>query len=111
MTLHDAKHTNPGFFEELFYTVKSHLTKNGVFWVILPPETFQQIKNLINISGWQIAHITHVFLENGKPEFRSVICLSQHESEISHRQFYLRNTDQTYHPDYISALKNFLTIF
>lgn len=109
--LKKAKHGEQAFFDELFLQVKNHLNQSGEFWLILPPQSFQQLKDVVSQNGWHEAHFIHVFSSPDKPEFRTIINLKKEPVKAVHQVFQIRRIDGSYAEAYIAALQDFLTIF
>jgi tRNA1Val (adenine37-N6)-methyltransferase len=106
-----AKHTDEAFFNKLIQDVSAHLHKNGVCWLILPPDTAMPVKQLALQYGLHLQKIItlHSFKEDAP--HREILVFDFDARQTEEKQFIIYDEPKVYSKDYQEVLKDFLTIF
>lgn len=106
-----AKHADEDFFEGMMKGVAANIKDTGTCWLILPTDTAGLVKT--------IAHQNKLYLNKtiaiksypySKPH-REILVLSLNNVINADEEFVIYKQEKVYSNQYISALKNFFTIF
>lgn len=106
-----AKHADDGFFDQLIQDVAAHLNANGVFWLILPPETATLVKQQAIKCGLYLQKITTLHSFKTDEPHREILAWSFTEQQIVEERLVIYDEPKVYSKQYQAALKEFLTIF
>jgi tRNA1Val (adenine37-N6)-methyltransferase len=106
-----AKHTDEQFFETLISAVAKHLTANGSFWLILPLDTAQLVKDLSSKHEMHTRKIINVLSYPDSAPHREVLVLTWGEERSIDVQFVIYAEPKVYSQQYEEALRPFFTIF
>jgi tRNA1Val (adenine37-N6)-methyltransferase len=106
-----ARHAGEDFFSGMIRKVASLLDDNGVFWVILPLKQAQEL--VVNAVLYRLfpSRIIHVYSDEGKPEFRQIVCFSFADSGVRNENFYIYKAPGIYTAAYVNLLKDFFLAF
>lgn len=106
-----ARHTDAVFFEEMLRKVDVLLNKGGRFWFVLP---VKQAENTISIAsgyGLQPTEIIHLHSDDGKEEFRQIVCLDYSGARTKHQNLYIYAAKGVHTDAYKLLLKDFFLAF
>ncbi|MEN0056885.1 MAG: methyltransferase [Mucilaginibacter sp.] len=106
-----AKHAGDGFFDRLLQGMYTHLTENGVCWLILPPETGLLVKKIAAQYG--LHHQKTINLRSFKADdaHREILILGFNDWQTEEEQLVIYDAPKVYSKEYQEVLKDFLTIF
>lgn len=106
-----AKHAADGFFERLISTIAAQLTEQGAGWLILPVDTAELVKNLIERHGlYQKKTITiHSFKDD--VAHREILAFRRNATRPVIEKFVIYAEPKVYTEMYRELLKDFLIIF
>lgn len=103
-----ALHTDALSFQELVSNSASLLSKEGVFWVILPPRQMQDLKLVskgFGLTQWQSITVQD---KPGKRVLREIGCFGFGEKEVQTQEVFIKNEDGSAHPSYQKVVSGFL---
>lgn len=106
-----ARHAEPDFFELMLRYGAEMLSKDGLFWMILPLKqadfVIQQAVRwqLYPRVQWQICS------DAEKPAFRQIICLGFKPASIVRHELYIYAAQGIYTQEYKTLLKDFFLAF
>ncbi|SIO22908.1 tRNA1(Val) (adenine(37)-N6)-methyltransferase [Algoriphagus halophilus] len=106
-----ALHTDTLSFRELVCNSASLLSKEGCFWVILPPRQMQDLREVskeFGLSQWQSFTVQD---KPGKRVIREMVCFGLEEKEFQSQEIFIKNEDGTAHPSYQKIVSGFLLEF
>ena len=106
-----ARHAHEDFFESLLYKVAELLTKDGLFWVILPVKQAEQLVTNAVLRKLFPAKIIHVYSDLSKAAFRQVVCFSFNDEPPVQEHFYIYAAERKYTADYQELLKDYFLAF
>jgi tRNA1Val (adenine37-N6)-methyltransferase len=106
-----ARHTHEDFFAALLHKVARLLSKEGVFWVILPVKQAEHLVVNAVLSRLFPAKIIHVYSDIYKTEFRQIVCFSFCNQPPVHENFYIYETEGVYTLAYVNLLKDYFLAF
>ncbi|MBE7175129.1 MAG: methyltransferase [Mucilaginibacter polytrichastri] len=106
-----AKHSGFSFFEELLALCAIFTRENGRLWLILPPDTLEQVAPMITKHNWLINKKIYIQDRPGKRIRRVVTELGKDGQYQSGGHFSIRDAWGNYDPKYCSLLRDFLTVF
>ena len=106
-----ARHTHEDFFAALLKKVAQLLTKDGVFWVILPVKQAEQLVVNAVLSQLFPSKIIHVYSDIYKTEFRQIVCFSFNSEKAVHENFYIYEAEGVYTAAYVKLLKEYFLAF
>lgn len=106
-----ARHTNTYFFERLIRDTASHLEKDGLIWLILPPEVAKTVQSIgLKYQLFIQKEIQLHSFRHSTPH-RVLIAMAFQQKEIERKSFVIYDHPKKYSQHYQSLLKDFLTIF
>jgi len=105
-----AKHAGPKFFENLIKAVPDFLTRDGFFWLILPPKTALVVKELAKGFLFLKEETAVSSYPDGSPH-RYILCFGLKENNIKRFAFSIYESEKVYSLAYQMLLREFLTIF
>jgi tRNA1Val (adenine37-N6)-methyltransferase len=106
-----AKHADTAFFNQLIHDVVIHLNIDGVFWLILPPDTATQVKQLARQCGLYLQKIiTLQSFESDEPH-REILAWGFTDQQTVEERLVIYDEPKVYSKQYQAVLKDFLTIF
>ncbi len=106
-----AKHTDQQFFETMIEMVAKHLMAHGSFWLILPLDTAQLVKDITLKHGLNIQKVINVLSYPDSVRHREILVLTLGEEREADEQFVIYAEPKVYSEQYQQALKPFFTIF
>ncbi|MDN5289313.1 MAG: methyltransferase protein [Mucilaginibacter sp.] len=106
-----AKHTDEGFFDKLVHDSAAHLNTNGIFWLILPPETAELVKTLAIKCGLYLQRIIRLHSFEIDTPHREILSWSFAEQQVVEEHLVIYDEPKIYSKQYQAMLKDFLTIF
>jgi tRNA1Val (adenine37-N6)-methyltransferase len=106
-----AKHTDQQFFETLIGSVAKQLTANGSFWLILPLDTAQLVKDVSLKHGLHTQKVIHVLSYPDSAPHREILVLTLSEEPKADEQFIIYAEPKVYSQQYQQVLTPFFTIF
>lgn len=95
-----AKHISAEAYFELLAQMQAKLTTEGQLWLILPPKVASQTIDFFARKGFYCTQKLRFHANPSKPDKRWMLCFEGQESVCKVQEFYIRNTDGTYHADY-----------
>jgi tRNA1Val (adenine37-N6)-methyltransferase len=106
-----AKHADQYFFERLVRGVEDALTEDGLFWLILPPDTAGIVKNLADDCLLRLHNIINIYSYPESTPHREVLVFGTKETPIELNKLVIYNEPKHYTQQYQELLRSFLTIF
>ncbi|RKR82357.1 tRNA1Val (adenine37-N6)-methyltransferase [Mucilaginibacter gracilis] len=106
-----AKHTDGFFFETLIKVVSTHLTSNGLCWLVLPISTAVLVKQLCLQNGLFVQQVIAIQSFAHSEPHRQIIAFGLTETEIVQQQFVIYDAPKVYSGQYQQCLRDFFTIF
>ncbi|GAB3904805.1 tRNA1(Val) (adenine(37)-N6)-methyltransferase [Mucilaginibacter boryungensis] len=106
-----AKHADVDFFKNLISDAAKHLTAEGMFWLILPVDTAELVKQLSIVNGLMIHHIINIRSYPESKPHRQIISFDRQQTNMFETQFVIYDALKQYSGQYQTALKDFFTIF
>jgi tRNA1Val (adenine37-N6)-methyltransferase len=106
-----AKHTGEGFFKELVEGVFSHLSQNGLCWLVLPLQAAGLVKELAIVQGLHLQKTIAIASFADDAPHREIMCFGMNKVELSVNRFVIYNEPKVYTEIYKSLLNEFFTIF
>lgn len=109
-TKNQAKHADIGFFNNLMQTAELHLNVNGVFCLIVPPDTASYI-NSLKKNGLFLEKQIEIRSFTESVPHRFILFYGQNEVLAEIENFVIYQSENVYSTQYQLLLKPFLTIF
>lgn len=106
-----AKHTDAGFFDTLVSAAAKHLTNEGLFWLILPIDTAELVKQLAVSNRLYLQQIISIKSYPKSEPHREMIAFGLHQTKMVEKEFIIYDAPKAYSGQYQVALKDFFTIF
>ncbi|HEY0896712.1 MAG TPA: methyltransferase, partial [Sphingobacteriaceae bacterium] len=106
-----ARHTDAGFFAELFRLSASHLNPGGTLVLILPVDTVDAIEHLAFEAGLNAAWEIAVRSFPGSDPHREVVGLKRGQTACIRNDFIIYEAEKVYSAQYRQLLKDFFIIF
>jgi len=106
-----ARHAEQGFFEELVSFGQQHLSDEGEFWLILPPEAALETRALAEPAGLHLIRSIAVKSFADDEPHREVLVFSKQQKNISADLLVIYESPKVYTEAYKSLLRDFLIIF
>lgn len=108
-----ARHTDSLSYADLLTVAARLLTEDGLFSVVLPANTAQQLMALAQPSGWAIQRQLWVQSKEGKPPLRCLLTLKRSEALLVSQPEYLviHAADGQYSAEYRILLRDFYLKF
>jgi tRNA1Val (adenine37-N6)-methyltransferase len=106
-----AKHADKDFFESMLQGVATHLSLQGIFWLILPRQTVDLVKTIAASLGLYIMKVINVRSFTDKEPHREIVVFGFGEHQKQEEQFVIYKSVGCYTQQYQQALKEFFTIF
>lgn len=106
-----ARHSDIGFFVDLFrYTIR-HLKKDGRLTMILPVDTVAAIVHHAEASGLFLQSQTAILSFVDSRPHRKIVTFGFRQASAEQSQFIIYAGEKVYSEMYQTALKEYLTIF
>ncbi len=106
-----ARHTDAGFFAELFSLSARHLNPGGTLFLILPVETVDAVEHLAQEAGLNPAREIAVRSFPGSDPHRELVGFKCGQTECIREDFIIYEAEKVYSAQYRELLKDFLIIF
>lgn len=106
-----AKHADDGFFDQLIQNVTTHLTADGVFWLILPTDTALLVKQLALDYGLHLQKTVYVHSFETDVAHREILAWGFEDRKTVEERLVIYDEPKVYSKPYQVLLKDFLTIF
>lgn len=106
-----AKHADGNFFEKLVKAVAAHLTDTGSFWLILPIDTAELVKNIAQQNKLCLQKVIAIKSYPDSNPHREMLVLSWDNIKTVDEEFAIYQEEKVYSDVYIDKLKDFFTIF
>lgn len=102
-----TKHTNQNELAHLISLVSRHLCVKGVFWIIVPYSIYEYILEVNKINNLYINDVIVINSKSNKRNTRVIMSFSFIETSPVHREFTIRNQDNSYTEEYIRLTRDF----
>jgi tRNA1Val (adenine37-N6)-methyltransferase len=102
-----TKHTNQNELSHLISLVSRHLSAQGVFWIVVPYSLHKYILEESKLNKLYINNIIVINSKSNKRNTRVIMSFSFIEISPVHREFTIRNQDNSYTKEYISLTRDF----
>lgn len=106
-----ALHNDALPFKELIQGVTSLLSREGLFWVILPQRQMQDLEQLASRHGLYPIRKINIFNQPTAPVLRIIQAFSFIPGELAAEDIIVRDKSFNYSMDYQYLLKDFLLAF
>ena len=106
-----ARHANEDFFKQLMEKVAELLSKNGLFWAILPVKQAEMLIELGLKENLFVSQKVKICSDESKTAVRNILCFGKNESEISESNFYIYESLNAHTKEYRLLLKEFFIAF
>jgi tRNA1Val (adenine37-N6)-methyltransferase len=106
-----AKHTDVNFFEALIKGISTHLSKDGLCWLILPIETSVQVKVLINQNGMYLQKMINIRSYKHSAPHREIVCLGFDDKPAFFGELVIYQSAGVYTEEYKEVLKPYFIAF
>lgn len=106
-----ARHTGPGFFDELITGAAARLSEHGSLWLILPVDTLAWIFDSVKKAGLRVQGQLLIHSFPNREAIRCILTLGFEDVEPNVRKFVIYERQNYYSNEYRALLKDYLTIF
>ena len=106
-----AKHADGDFFENLVKAVSEHLTTTGSFWLILPLDTAELVKNIAQQNNLYLQKVIAIKSYPDSNPHREMLVLGLNEDKKVNEEFVIYQQEKVYSNQYQDTLRDFFTIF
>ena len=106
-----AKHADGDFFENLVKAVAAHLTSTGNFWLILPLDTAELVKNIAQQNNFYLQKVIAIKSYPDSNPHREMLVLGLGETKADNEEFVIYEQEKVYSNHYQNTLRDFFTIF
>lgn len=103
-----AKHTDALFFKKLISGISSHLTLDGLCYLILSIEASNLAKNLALTNGLFLQKVISIHSFESTIAHREIIVLGKNNNKLADEKFVIYKAAKVYSDDYKNRLKDFL---
>ncbi|MDH4473309.1 MAG: methyltransferase [Fluviicola sp.] len=101
-----ARHTDNLAYQELLQIVASNLTSDGLFWVIVPYESFHSLCDFGKENAMYVSHSIIIYGKPNKP-IRVVIAFSKTAAQSTTSELTIRDDFGKYTEAYIELTRQF----
>lgn len=102
-----AKHSDSNELAELFRLVNRILSKDGDFWLILPFQLQTYILEVAKENLLYCKQLIQIHSKENKRNTRSIFQFQKKQANLTVKDFYIRNADNSYTKEYIQLTKVF----
>ena len=106
-----AKHADADFFERLVKSAANHLTDGGSFWLILPMQTADLVKDIARSVDLNLQGTIQVLSYPDSEAHRAMLIFGINETNQDSSKFVIYNAPKIYSQQYQDTLRPFFTIF
>lgn len=106
-----AKHADGDFFEKLVKAVSEHLTNTGSFWLILPLDTAELVKNIAQQNNLYLQKAIAIKSYPGSNPHREMLVFGLNDIKATDEEFVIYREEKVYSDEYQNKLQPFFTIF
>lgn len=106
-----ARHAAEDFFEMLVLKAATLLSDAGVFWLILPVKSADQVVSIGKAAGLVLHREISICSDIESPVIRKIIALARTEQAAADERFYIYAAKGVYTDEYKSLLKDFFLAF
>ncbi|WP_251372262.1 tRNA1(Val) (adenine(37)-N6)-methyltransferase [Rheinheimera oceanensis] len=108
---HQARHNDRLPFAALLQKAAELLHSEGVFALILPPGSAQNLLALAQTQGWFVTQYCAVRSSDTKPVLRLLLCLSRYPADTEHTSLTIHQAGGDYSAQYKALLRDFYLKF
>ncbi|HEY9534045.1 MAG TPA: methyltransferase [Mucilaginibacter sp.] len=106
-----AKHADADFFERLVTSAANHLTDGGSFWLILPMQTADLVKDIARSVDLNLQSTIQVLSYPDSEAHREMLIFGINKTNQDSSKFVIYNAPKIYSQQYQDTLRPFFTIF
>jgi tRNA1Val (adenine37-N6)-methyltransferase len=106
-----AKHAGEGFFEDLMRGVATHLTDNGVCWLVLPLDTADVVEKIAGKAGLHRQRSIKIRSFETDYPHREIMILGFEETEVEIANLTIYKEVNVYADEYKRLLKPYFLAF
>jgi tRNA1Val (adenine37-N6)-methyltransferase len=106
-----AKHVGTSFFENLIEQVSTHLTENGLCWLILPLQAAELVKQLARQHKLYLQKVIAVRSFEYSESHREILVLGYQEISTEMVKFTIYQSKDNYSDEYKTLLKPYFIAF
>ncbi|MCS4305859.1 tRNA1Val (adenine37-N6)-methyltransferase [Rheinheimera pacifica] len=106
-----ARHTDSLPFAALLQKAAELLHSEGVFALILPPDSAQSLLTLAQAQGWFVVQYCAVRSSDTKAVLRLLLCLSRYPADTEYSSLSIHQADGSYNAQYKALLQDFYLKF
>lgn len=106
-----ARHASRTFFDDLLAKVNDLLSEDGCFWFVLPIKQSEYVVAKGEELGLFPQQIVKLRSDDAKPEFRRIVCLAKHKTDLLETDFIIYESEKKYTKAYEALLKDFFLAY
>jgi len=106
-----AKHASIDFFERLIKDIASHLSPDGLCWMVLPVQTSIFIKELVAQNDLHLQKMVTIHSFEDSESHREIVCLGFKEVSVEMVKFVIYQSKDIYSDEYKMLLKPYFLNF
>jgi len=106
-----AKHASIDFFERLIKDIASHLSPDGLCWMVLPVQTSIFIKELVAQNNLHLQKMITIHSFEDSESHREIVCLGFKEVSVEIVKFVIYQSKDIYSDEYKMLLKPYFLNF
>lgn len=106
-----AKHTGEGFFEDLIKGIATHLSENGVCWLVLPLQAAELVTRLAKEQALHLQKTISIASFAADAPHREILVFGKEDVKPASNKFVIYDEPKIYSEMYEKALKDFFVIF
>jgi len=106
-----AKHANINFFERLIKDIASHLSPDGLCWMVLPISTAILIKDLAKQNSLYLQKTISIHSFKDSEPHREIVCLGFKEVSFENVKFIIYQSKDVYSEEYKMLLQPYFIAF
>jgi len=106
-----AKHSEVSFFEMLMKDVSEYLSREGLCWLILPPQTAIEVKELATINRLKLQRTILVKSFEKSVPHREILCFGFQDQPLLLEEVVIYKAARVYSEEYIKLLQPYFITF